>query len=792
MVQPAGKLVRNWAPLALSFGILLTAGLAAGPQQKKSSQKKPPAKPAQPAPKQPVNFDVRASKELFPLLDKYCLGCHEGKNPAGGLDLSTGKSQKAILDGRDKWEKAHSNIRSSHMPPAGSPAPTAAERTKMLEILEAIFNVECSLADSGRVTIRRLNKYEYTNTIRDLLYIDTNLAEDFPSDDIGYGFDNNGDVLSTSSLLMEGYLKSAEVLADQAISIPEPLATTYDPSKMTLTQGAREADGEVSMFTNASATVIHKFKADGSYVIRVKASGQQAGPDPCRMTISVDGRVVQTFNVANNRRNIKSYEVPIEALGRNTVIGISFINDYYNQNAAEGQKDRNLWIQGLEIAGPLGTVGVLPKAHSEIIFVRPNAGQERDAAKTILKKFAGRAYRRPATDQEVDRLLKIYDLAQRDGVHFEEGIRVAVTAVLTSPNFLFRVELDDKSKTGDQPLNPYSLASRLSYFLWSSMPDAELTQLAYSGDLVKPEVLEKQIDRMLASPKAAALADRFAVQWLELERLKIRSPDPKLFPGYNNELAADMLTETKMFFTEILKKDRSILDFINGKFTYVNQRLASHYGIDGIIGPEFRRIDLTGTPRGGVLTQGSVLTVTSNPTRTSPVKRGKWVLEQILGAAPPPPPPGGDVFNEQVKQMTAATVRQQMEEHRKNPACATCHTRMDPLGFGLENFDAVGAWRTTDAGKKIDCSGSLPGNINFNGPNELQKILISKSDDFVRCLTEKVMTYALGRGMRPSDRCHIDAISAKVKKSNFKFSSLIKSVVLSDPFRKKNTKESVK
>jgi hypothetical protein len=378
-------------------------------------------------------------------------------------------------------------------------------------------------------------------------------------------------------------------------------------------------------------------------------------------------------------------------------------------------------------------------------------------------------------------------LAQKEGESFERGIQLAVQAALVSPHFLFRVELDRSPNDpgSKRLLDSYEMASRLAYFLWSSMPDDALFALAEQGKLQDPQVLEQQVKRMLQDPRAAALADNFAGQWLTLRKLNDVTPDPGRFPTFNDELRKAMRTETELFFEAVVKEDRSVLDFLDGKFTYLNEPLARHYGVEGVTGKQFRRVELTGDQRGGVLTQASVLTVTSNPTRTSPVQRGKWVLEQILGTPPPPPPGAVPLLPDEQHGELKGTLRQRMEQHRKDPECATCHARMDPLGFGLENYDAVGRWRTRDGDSPVDSSGELPDGRRFNGPAQLIAILKAQKSQFVHSLAERMLTYAIGRGMESYDKCNLDAIVRSVAAKDHRFSALVTEVVLSDPFRKR-------
>jgi hypothetical protein len=411
-------------------------------------------------------------------------------------------------------------------------------------------------------------------------------------------------------------------------------------------------------------------------------------------------------------------------------------------------------------------------------------------AREIISDVMGRAFRRPPTPAEINRVVALVELADRNGENFNVAVGLGIQAILVSPHFLFRVELDPPSDDpgGIRTLNDYELATRLSYFLWSSMPDDELFALARLGKLRSGDNLERQVRRMLADPKSQALVENFAGQWLQLRNLDTAAPDKGRYPDFDEPLRRAMRQETELFFAAIMKEDRSVLDFLDGDFTFVDERLARHYGIPDVKGNEFRRVQLDRHQRGGVLTHASVLTVTSNPTRTSPVKRGKWVLENILGTPPPPPPPNVPELKEEAVGELTGSLRQRMEQHRAKPDCAVCHERMDPLGFGLENYDGIGAWRTSEGRFEIDPSGVLPGGQSFSGPQELKSILKARKDEFVKCLAEKMLTYGLGRGVEYSDRGTIHDIAKSVEAGEYKFSSLILAIVKSEPFEKRRGK----
>jgi hypothetical protein len=755
---------------------------AAKPPKSKQAAAKPLAAPAT------SGFET----EIAPLVRKYCIGCHTGLNPSGGVSVTNDKTMADVLKSRGVWENISRNIADNHMPPAAAPQPTPAERDKITGWVESTFTkADCALHDPGRITLRRLNREEYNNTIRDIFGVDMRIADSFPADDVGYGFDNIGDVLSLSPLLMEKYLNAAEKVAQTAILTPEdgnkPQRFPAATMQHTLQGSAYNGNGFL-LYTAGDVHTEVDIPRDGDYTIRVNAAQQAAGPDNAQLALHVDDKVVFTFDVAARERNPRTFELPVNLKAGKHRFAMEFTNDFYDEKAVKGKQDRNLVVNYMELVGPPGLPKDLPASHKRIVFVTPSATLSKDeAARKILTAFAAKAYRRPATTQEVDRLLTYVHLAQKQGESFEGGIRVAIEAALVNPNFLFHVELDPKpnEKKVSRYLTDYELASRLSYFLWSSGPDQELMSLAAQGKLQNSKMLQAQVKRMLKDPKAQALGQNFAGQWLQLRNLSQVRPDTARFPDWNDKLRLAMKTETEMFFNAIVNEDRSLLDFIDAKYTFLNEPLAKHYGIAGVTGDNFRRIALEGDQRGGLLTQASILTVTSNPTRTSPVKRGKWVLDNLLGTPPPPAPPNVPKLADDNHGPLVGTLRQRMEQHRKDPACASCHARMDPLGFGLENFDATGGWRVKDGDQTVDASGTLPGNVAFSGPAQLKTILKTKKTLFVHCLTEKMMTYALGRGIEHYDRCNIDAMVKSIAQNDYKFSALINAIVESDPFRKR-------
>lgn len=740
--------------------------------------------------------DEGFDRVVRPLLTHYCVRCHGGKEPKAEFDLEALREQGSILNDRAAWEKVLEHLRNGAMPPEGEVQPPAAQRELVADWLDERFKAaDCAAGPRpGRVTIRRLNRAEYNNTIRDLVGIDFRPADDFPADDTGYGFDNIGDVLSLPPLLLEKYLAAAEKIAEQAIVLPkiEGQKRRFEAESIDRTEGGPFAGWAIDLFSQGEVYAQHEFQA-GEYVLRARAFGEQAGNEPARMMLRLDGKDVKLFDVKAVEGIPENYECRLTVEAGAKRFAAAFVNDYYRPDDPDpNNRDRNLVIDYLEVEGPLPTAAPdLPESHKRILFCLPSGGDEMQCAERIIAAFASRAFRRPTAPDEVQRLLGLVQLAKDSGESFEQGIRLAVQAVLVSPHFLFRVEQDRQPDRpdGSYALGDFDLATRLSYFLWSSTPDAELLDVASRSMLHEGHNLEKQVRRMLRDGKRRALVENFAGQWLQLRNLQKATPDPGRYPAFDEPLRQAMRTETESFFAAVVEEDRSVLDFLDADFTFVNERLARHYGLEGVQGNEFQRVHLPDGRRGGVLTQASILTITSNATRTSPVKRGKWVLENLLGTPPPPPPPNVPELAEGDKAALSGTLRQRMEQHRKNALCASCHSRMDPLGFGLENFDGIGAWRSDDGGQPIDASGTLPSGEKFQGPAELRGVLKGKQELFIRCLAEKMLTYALGRGLEPYDRCAVDKIQAAMAADGNKFSRMIVEIVASDAFRRRSQQQ---
>lgn len=734
---------------------------------------------------------VTFSQHVAPLVTKYCTKCHGGMKPRGGLNLEVFKDDASVTQARPIWEKVLHNVRTGEMPPEGRPRPTAAERELLTKWIGGnLAKSDTGRKDPGRVTMRRLNRAEYANTIRDLVGVQFHADDDFPLDDVGYGFDNIGDVLSMPPMLMEKYLAAAERIMDQAIPSAKPPTTeakkfTGRDLKTTVSADLFKNDAR-NLFTNGEAFIEFVFPKEAEYCIRIRAFGEQAGSELPKLAVRLDGKELKHFEVKATIADPKVFEVRAKVPTGKHKVAAAFTNDFYNPKDPDPKKrDRNLFIEYLEIDGPLNQPAPRVELNKRIFVMTPAEKNPAERARAIIEHFARRAYRRPVASEEVTRLLRFVEVAEKQGESFERGIQVALTAALVSPHFLYRVELDPEPNNPGaiHPVNEFELASRLSYFLWSSMPDEELFRHAEQGTLRAN--LEAQARRMLRDPKSQALTENFAGQWLQLRNLKAMTPDPGRFPTFDDALRSAMQKETELFFESVVREDRSVLEFLDADYTYVNERLARHYGIPGVQGNDFQRVNLPDHRRGGVITQASVLTVTSNPTRTSPVKRGKWILENLLGTPPPPPPPDAGELKEDKNAVLTGTLRQRMEQHRANPNCATCHQRMDPLGFGLENFDAVGGWREKDGDFPIDSSGTLPSGQSFHGPAELKGVLKGKEVDFRRCLTEKMLTYALGRGLEYYDKRAVDQIAAAVAQNQNHISSLVLEIVKCEPFQER-------
>jgi hypothetical protein len=854
----------------------------------------------------PASFE----QSVKPVLVRSCYGCHNSKLQTAGLDLEAYPTAASIEQDPHTWDKVVEKLKTGKMPPPGSPRPSEGEIQLVTAWLEAhIARAErLTMPNPGRVTARRLNRAEYNNTVKDLLGVDFRPADEFPQDDSGYGFDNNGDVLSLSVVQMEKYLNAAETVARTAIYGPQwarPMVARYQP------WGRRRPGDPDNLFFNVYPTlsitnydesglsmpnsfhVKHYFPATGEYVLRMTPDNgsRPPGSEPLEVGAWIDGKLVGTSSVEGSlegktqefrtrvtagehwvafgfprqfeglpvayggknpskrpvpegrgRRfglngapggggppalppnatpeQIKAFEARRAALAADRGPGrggqpnpnANNNNDAANANlgfvppgAPPGTRlarPDNMGIQSIEIGGPHNGEIRPPQESRQKIYVcgHLDGGHQAACVRKIVSHLARMAYRRPVTRQEVHTLMSHAIRARDRGDSMEEQLVVTLQAMLVSPYFLFRIEKDPTAKSGAAKvvrtstgkraagagdayyLSDHELASRLSYFLWASMPDAELLGVADRGTLRRPEILTAQVHRMLKDPKMRRFVRNFGGQWLQIRALESHLPDFYKFPRYDGYLRISMVEETETFFEHLIQEDRSILEFLDADYTYANEYLARFYGIDGVTGPEFRKVSLAETPRRGILGHASVLTASSYANRTSVVLRGKWILENLLNSPPPPPPP--DVPDlEEAKIGEEVSLRERMEAHRSNATCASCHSRMDPLGFGLENFDATGNWREKDGKIPVDASGTLPDGRAFRGPVELARLLRGEKDAFTRAMTEKMLIYALGRGLEPFDRPAIKKIAGGVAASQYRFSSVVLEIVKSMPFQ---------
>ena len=752
-------------------------------------------------------------KTVAPFLAKNCSSCHNPRLKTANLSFDTNLTAKDV----DVWEKVLDRLSTGKMPPPGLPVPPKAEVAAVTQWIEGLLGHSSGASDfdPGRVTARRLNRAEYNNTVRDLLGVSLQPADEFPIDDSGYGFDNIGDVLSLSPMLMEKYINAARKLSNVAV-----FGETYSPKPTKLARFlVKKNQDDSTSSANAMPFSIRgalygtfDFPVDAEYEFRMRltnyrarsASKRKKGvpptPEetaaieeenrkaypPVEMVFRLDGEPIKTDVVEGNidyRYTRSESTVRYKVRAGQHALRASFpefadLADPRSNMNPDGR--RQVYVEYLDIIGPYNPSAEPSESYRRIfVCAHKRGGHTAECSRRVVENLARRAYRRPVTEQEIGRLTRLVAMVQQAGDSFEEGVRVALQSVLMSPNFLFRIEQDG---AGAYAIGDHELASRLSYFLWSSMPDEELLRAADARQLRMPAVLEGQVRRMLASPKSGALIENFASQWLNLRMLERKRPDGAHFPTVDDELVDAMRRETTLFTEAVVREDRSILDFLDGRFTFANGILARHYGIPGIKGEAFQRVELDGERRSGVMTQASILTLSSYATRTSPVIRGKWVLENLLGTALPPPPP--DVAALQEENIgSEASLRQRLEQHRANATCAVCHNQMDPIGFGLENYDAAGAWRTHDGKFPIDSSGVLPDGTAVNGPKNLKEILRDRSAGFSRNFAEKLFTYALGRGLEPYDRAAVNQIVESAAAKGDRFSAFVVEIVNSRPFQ---------
>jgi cytochrome c553 len=743
------------------------------------------------------------------LLTRYCVSCHSEQAKTGGIVLENvnlarpGENAKLL-------EKVLRKVQTGEMPPRGVPRPEPAAAKAFTASLEAALDrAAATNPNPGRPAIHRLNRIEYSNAIRDLLALDINPGSSLPPDDSGYGFDNIGDVLSVSPILLERYISLARKISRLAVGDPTILPSVEEYSVPLGLSQADSVSDELPFGSRGGIAIHHDFPLDAEYTFRIKIRGfnNRAQDLVHHLDLRLDDVRLKEFEIhgksAQGDEESPTFEVRVPVKAGVQMVGVNFLSEYALQEGAlppppgkAAPPARNLpgriGVDSVLIGGPFQPTGSGDTPSRQRIFVcRPaDSKDEAPCAKKIFATLARRAYRRPITDLDLKPLLSFYESGRRNGT-FESGIEMGLRRMLVAPDFLFRVERDP---AGVAPgsiyhLNDFELASRLSFFLWSSIPDDQLLDLADGGKLRDPKVFEQQVRRMLADRRSRALVSNFAGQWLYLRNLSRAQPDPDVFPEFDENLRQAFQRETELLIEAVVREDRSVVDLLDANFTYLNERLARHYQIADVHGANFRRVNLTDSDRFGLLGQGSILTVTSYPTRTSPVLRGKWILENLLGTPPPPPPANVPDLKDHAEDGRALTLREQMEKHRADSTCASCHARMDPLGFALENYDGVGKRRTKDANGVIDTSGSLPDGTKFHGPDGLRDLLLSRRDQFVETATEKLLTYALGRGLEYYDQPAIRAITHEAAKDDYRVSRVIIAITKSAPFQMRRSQE---
>jgi hypothetical protein len=748
-----------------------------------------------------------------------CISCHNQNAKTAGLVLE-GLDPNTPSSRADIWEKVIKKVRSGDMPPAGMPRPDSqvaeAFTQALIRELDAAAEKTSYL---GRPTIRRLNRTEYTNAVRDLLALDLPLSSDLPQDGLAAGFDNIGDALSISPLLLERYLKLARRITDLAIGTGDssPVTITYRASK---TQGAWQDD--MPFGTRGGIAVTHYFPRDGEYRLRAFLDSENGAVTPTEgvrfFQTSVRVHAGSHTFIATFPDNFSEHEGPVpngggaggsplggpvDALGSAIRPVIDFLLDgarvrqfeIRGPNAGEAAQytPGPPLLEKVEISGPYNPAAVAKTNSRQPIFVcKPDlAAQESSCANKIIGTLARRAYRRDVSSKDLTSYLRAYQSARAKS-SFEESIAAAVRRILVAPEFLFRLEIDPVGAAPGSihPLKDFELASRLSFFLWSSSPDDELLDIAHRGKLQDPVVLNAQVLRMLSDKRSDSLVDNFAAQWLGLKAIVESHPDAMAYPDYDSALGDAFQQETHLLLRSVIRDNRSVLDLVDSDYAFVNERLARLYGIPGVVGPGFRRVSLVGhEQRGGLLGEGGILMMTSHTNKTSPVLRGNWILTNLLNSPPPPPPPGVPPLDERPADGKSLTTRQLVERHRASAACSSCHARIDPLGFALENFDVIGRWRTSDGGGAIDASGKLPSGEAFSGPQGLRKLLKSHSDEFAGAAVGKLLTYALGRQLDARDQPTIRKILRQTAPNGYRFLDLVIAVVESVPFRMRQVQE---
>jgi mono/diheme cytochrome c family protein len=776
---------------------------------------------------------VTPPASLRPVLDRYCISCHNRTLKTAGVALD-GLDLARIGDDAETWERVARKLRTHEMPPPGLPRPDNDTYDRAVSSLETALDAAATAnPNPGRVIVHRLNRTEYTNAVRDLLALDIDGRALLPADEPDQqGFDNVAGVLSVSPRLLENYLAAAAVVSRLAVG-DRSLGAVENTFKIptALVQDDR-TDDDLPFGSRGGISIPYQFPLDGEYRIKVLLRRQLylyliGMGEPHQIDIRLDGALIKRFTIggagkgltapesfAGNTQGDPDWEVymhtaddgltvslPVTAGAHD--VGVSFVRRHWEPEGILQPPQRgfarttnelyfgNPAVDIVSIAGPYSAEAADDTPSRRAVFTcHPSAGgADEQCARTILSRLARRAYRRPVTERDLDTLLGFYRAGQAEE-GFEAGIQRGLRRILASPSFLFRVEREPANVAAGTiyRVNDIDLASRLSFFLWSSIPDDELIDAAARGALGTPAGLEQQVRRMLSDDRAQALVDNFASQWLTVGKLSGVVPDVDAYPEFDENLRDAFGQETRLFVSSQLREDRGVGELLTANYTYVNERLARHYQIPNVYGSHFRRVTIADGRRGGLLGQGSILTVTSYPNRTSPVVRGRWLLENILGAPPPAPPPDVPSLQPAGADGRPRSIREQMEAHRKNPACAVCHVRMDPLGFSLENFDALGKWRTSVDAMPIDASAALPDGTQFEGVEGLRRLLANHQEDFARTFTQKLLAYALGRSVEAADVPAIRQITKQSASGGYRWSSLIMGIVKSTPFTMSTTR----
>jgi hypothetical protein len=760
----------------------------------------------------PHNSAAGAAGEKWAFLDKYCSECHNAQDWAGGVAFDT-MTPDAIPADAETWEHAVRKLRGRLMPPPGKPQPEKAQIQSFVSWMETTLDgAAAAHPNPGRVELHRLNRKEYANAVSDLLALKVNPAELLPQDDVSDGFDNIAHVLQVSPSFLDQYVAAARSIAVEAIGDAKapPIGTQYF-----VRAGSQQTHVEgLPLGTRGGMAVEHNFPADGEYELNIGNMAVALWVYNMEfehtLIATLDGKkfyetkiggeedtkaIDQKQDPAVDAINERLKKIRFKATAGPHKVAVTFLHrsfaesdDRFYVQVPGGGQDRVLRIPNFDIRGPLNATGVSETPSRQRVFVcyPKDSSQEQACAEQIVTTLARKAFRRPVTDADMRTLLKFYETGRRSGENFESGIRRALTAILASPHFLYRIEPTPAQAAPGSvvAVSDLELASRLSFFLWSTVPDDELLSLATAGRLREPAVLAAQVKRMLADRRSETLASNFAFQWLNVARLAEIDPDPAVFP-YAGDPREDFRTELKLFVDSVFREDRSVMELLTANYTYLNERLALHYDINNVKGDRWRRVALSDSSRWGLLGKGAVLMATAYPNRTAPVLRGAWILERITGTPPASPPPNVEALKEAKVGEQPKSVRELMAAHREKPTCLACHAVMDPLGFALENFDAVGKWRSKDrlAGTPIDASGELPDGTFVNGPDDLRKALTAKPEQFVQTLTEKLMTYALGRTVEHHDMPIVRAIVRDGAADNYRFSSLVMRIVNSAPFQ---------